>query len=419
MKRLAIFAILAILAIFAISSSSANIPKTRYDNHKVVRAYLNREQISQLEQYDLDIWSDALSLGFNDIRVSPEQLTLLDRLNITYQIFIANVQDLIDQEERSLAAAPAAFFDTYQRYSAIVAYLQLLSQTYRQITTFVPSIGTTVEGRNIPALLISVELGKNISAAAKNTIFITGGQHAREWIAPATVLYILTELLGQYGTNSKITTIINEFNYVFIPLVNPDGYEFAFTTTRLWRKNRKNNGNGVYGVDLNRNWDYKWGGAGSSATPSSDTYRGTSAFSEPESRAVSNYFSKTGSIVGAIDYHSYSQLILRPWGDTTTNPPNNANLMELGTRIRSAILGAPGVAYTSQKSIDLYATTGSASDWYMVNTVSYSKYAYTIELRDTGRNGFVLPVSEILPTGIENLAGFIEFATYIRSKLIQ
>eukprot|EP01120_Amphizonella_sp_Union-15-10_P016706 TRINITY_DN8963_c0_g1_i5.p1 TRINITY_DN8963_c0_g1~~TRINITY_DN8963_c0_g1_i5.p1 ORF type:complete len:129 (+),score=30.20 TRINITY_DN8963_c0_g1_i5:414-800(+) len=125
---------------------------------------------------------------------------------------------------------------------------------------------------------------------------------------------------------------------------------------------------------------------------------------------------KTGSIVGAIDYHSYGQLILRPWGDTRTNPPNNDKLTELGTLMRSAILSAGGVAYTSQKSYDLYPTTGSADDWYYDNAAKI-KLVYTFEVRDTGKNGFILPTSEIIPTGKENLAAFIVFAEYVKKQL--
>lgn len=112
------------------------------------------------------------------------------------------------------------------------------------------------------------------------------GIHAREWISPASVTYIIKELVENRSSNAWANNI--EFNIV--PVLNPDGYEFTHTKDRLWRKNRRNPELGdCSGTDLNRNFDYKWGGGGTSNNPCSEIYKGTSAFSEPESQALKNY----------------------------------------------------------------------------------------------------------------------------------
>jgi len=247
--------------------------------------------------------------------------------------------------------------------------------------------------------------------AATKKVYIQGGIHAREWISSATVAYITNELLTTYETNSTAKTLLSELQIVVIPNVNPDGYTYTWVTNRLWRKNRRANAGGSFGVDLNRNWDDHWGGDGSSSNPSSDTYHGTAPFSEPETLAVSNFINRSGPFAVAIDYHSYGQLINRPWGWTRTAPPNEAEAKLVGDGIRDSIAEAHKIVYTSQPAWALYTTSGSASDWFYGQ--GKIPLSYTIELRDTGAYGFELPPAQIIPTGQENYNGFVYFATHV------
>jgi len=214
----------------------------------------------------------------------------------------------------------------------------------------------------------------------------------------ATVLYLATQLLQQYGNDNVVTGLVNSVIFDIVPLVNPDGYEYAWSTNRLWRKNRRANSGGTYGVDLNRNWDDHWGGEGSSKTPSSDTYCGTKAFSEPESSALANYMSSLPNIVSGIDFHSYSQLILRPYGWTNANSPDEPELRAIGDGVHYTIQEVYGMDYESVKSIELYITTGTSTDWWYQEGIWAP---YCIELRDTGRYGFILPANQIVPVGQE------------------
>jgi carboxypeptidase T len=191
-------------------------------------------------------------------------------------------------------------------------------------------------------------------------------------------------------------------------MVNPDGHEFCRTHNRLWRKNRRPNPDGSFGVDPNRNYGYMWGVLDvptSSHVPSDETYIGPRAFSEPETRAVRDLVA-TEKFTGLITFHSFSQLILYPWGYTAeeiVDPVDRAALKELAHDMAGAIKGVHGVVYTPEQSSQLYPTAGDTTDW------TYGTYgipSFTIELRPESveQGGFVVPASQIQPTYEENRA---------------
>jgi len=352
----------------------------------------------------------------NDIHIHAPVQKTLDKFNtmgLTYTVVIPDIQSIIDGQNterlkasRNVSGSPD-WFKSYHTYDSIVHEAILICESKPSLCTYNRRIATTVEGRHILALHLSGGPGP----VPKFKIWFNGGQHAREWIGPATVMYILDNLVSLYGVDPTITKYLNEIEFVIVPVVNPDGYEFSWTNNRLWRKNRRNNGGGVYGVDLNRNWDDHWGQGGSSTNPRDETYMGTAPFSEPESKGVADYYNNNVRTAGtqvlfAIDYHSYSQLVLRPYGWTSGTPPNEVTLRTLGTGIVTSIRSTPGGAtYVSQPSWQLYYTSGGATDWF------YSKglvpISYTIELRDTGQYGFLLPESQIIITGTENWNAFV------------
>jgi len=412
------FAFVFLFAAFAFAE------KTRYDGHQVLRANVSDHSVvAFLEEIGYDIWAHPLP-GVVDIRVAPSEMDLLTKLGLDYKVLIPNVQDLIDAEERemnmnrSIGAPMQNFFQQYNRYSVIVQYMQNFATQNSGFVTY-STIGNTINGLPIPHWRFQR------SANPRGTIFISGGQHAREWIASHVTLYVFTRLVELANSgDSTANNILNAVRFEVTPLANPDGYEFSHTNTRLWRKNRRNNGGNVFGVDMNRNWnDGNWGGGGASHTPSSDTYCGTAPNSEPEVQALANLFtSLRASIYGSIDWHSYSQLILRPYGYTRDNAPNEAALASLGTAMRNAIIATTNYQYTSQKSIDLYVTTGTAEAYYYVtsrkgNAPYTYYYSYTIELRDTGTYGFQLPANQIVPCGNENYAAFVAFCNTVISAM--
>lgn len=229
------------------------------------------------------------------------------------------------------------------------------------------SIGYTWEGRPILCLKIS----DNVNAAEEEPkLLYMGCHHAREWISVEVPLRFAMMLADSYGVNPAWTGLVDEREFYIVPCVNPDGFVYDYNTGNYWRKNRRNNG-GSYGVDLNRNYDGSqngdpsgnWGGAGSSHTPSSETYCGPAAFSEPECQAIRDLclavpFDMTMS------YHTYSELVMWPWGYTAGPTPDNAILSALGTEMATLISSETGSGtYTPQQMMSLYATTGTSEDW--------------------------------------------------------
>ncbi|KAI4504475.1 hypothetical protein M0802_000025 [Mischocyttarus mexicanus] len=283
-------------------------------------------------------------------------------------------------------------WSSYHRLDDIYGYLDFLAQTYPDVCS-VMNIGNSVEGR--PLKVIRISNGK----AGAPALWIDGGIHAREWISPAAVTYIIDYLVE----NSESL----EADYYILPVANPDGYEFTFTNDRLWRKNRGiSAGSQCFGVDLNRNFGYKWGGLGTSKNPCSDIFAGSAAFSEPETNAVKNFFEASAANFKAyLTFHSYGQYFLYPWGYDRRVPPDYADLDRIGHYAANAMKKADVAAsyYTvGNSATTLYAAAGGSDDW--AKAMLKIKYAYTIELRDTGVHGFVLPARYIVPTAKEALA---------------
>jgi len=247
--------------------------------------------------------------------------------------------------------------------------------------------------------------------------------HAREWISGATCNYIVDQIVREYKstTSGVVRQILDGLELVVIPFVNPDGYAYTWTNDRQWRKNRRNiTGNACIGVDLNRNYNTHWGEGGSSNNSCSDTYMGPTVSSEPETQNTANYYKelqKSAPILSAIDWHSYGQLVNRPWGYTSNDSDDEHVLKQVGDKYAADIFATSGKNYTSQKSINLYITTGTASDWFYdrdanIGNQGYRSGGYTVELRPTGTPGFVLPPIEIVPTGNENYVAVKNFLVY-------
>ncbi|MCA1691445.1 MAG: M14 family metallopeptidase [Acidimicrobiales bacterium] len=283
--------------------------------------------------------------------------------------------------------------------------LRSLAEAHPEIAEL-REIGRSLENRPIWALRIGDRRGSTRKA------LFTGCHHAREWIA-VEVPYLLAAHLVTNANRNPIKTWLTQGEIWVTPMVNPDGHEFSRTQDRLWRKNRRRNPDGSIGVDPNRNYGYMWGVLNintSSHVPSDETYVGPRAFSEPETRAVRDLVAQQ-LFQGVISYHSYSQLVLYPWGYTSTpvrDLQDRQRMSSLATRMQRAIRGVHGVSYTAQQSSKLYPTAGDTTDW------TYGEYgilSFTIELRPASHvlGGFVLPPDQIQPTWEENRPAALEF----------
>ena len=267
-------------------------------------------------------------------------------------------------------------------------------------------IGRSVEGRPILALRIAERKGNS------QKVLFLGCHHAREWIS-VEVPFLLAKEIIEAANEPSINRWLSNGEIWIVPMTNPDGHEYSRTQYRLWRKNRRENGDGSWGVDPNRNYGYMWGTLDNdytSHTPSDDTYIGPRAFSEPETRAIRDLIGQE-MFNGVISYHSYSQEILYPWGYTRKSIRHHQDqslMSTLAKRMQKAIENVHGENYDPKQSSQFYPTAGGASDWiYGI----YAIPAFTIELRPAERwqGGFLLPTNQILPTYEENKPAAFEF----------
>ncbi|KOV91639.1 carboxypeptidase [Streptomyces sp. NRRL B-1140] len=260
-------------------------------------------------------------------------------------------------------------------------------------------IGKSYQGRNIVAIKISDNVSTDES---EPEVLFTHHQHAREHLTVEMALYLLRELTSGYGSDSRVTGMVNNREIWIVPDINPDGgeYDIATGSYRSWRKNRQpNSGSSYVGTDLNRNWDYRWGCCGgSSGSASSDTYRGSAAESAPEVKVVSDFVRSRvvggkQQIKAGVDFHTYSELVLWPFGytysDTTTGmtADDNAAFKAVGRKM------AASNGYTAEQSSDLYITDGSIDD-YLWGT--HKIFAYTFEMYPRSGGGGFYPPDEVI-----------------------
>jgi carboxypeptidase T len=233
------------------------------------------------------------------------------------------------------------------------------------------------------------------------SIFYLGEHHAREPISLEVVMSNINYILANYGVDPTITTNINNSQVWFVPLVNPNGHRIVTEQIDVWwRKNiRDNNENGSFdtsnntgygidGVDPNRNYGFEWGPVGTSDDFNSPVYHGTEAWSEPEVDAIRNLMESHHFVTG-ISYHSYSELVLFPFGyQYGVTAPDHDALEELAVEMASTIEGQYGGNYTPQQSLELYPCMGTTDDYaYGV----HGTFSFTIELATE----FIPPESEI------------------------
>ena len=295
-------------------------------------------------------------------------------------------------------------FSNFHTPSQVDAALTTLHTTYPGKTSII-SLGTSYNGSPIKVLKISSNPAVN--DPTKGDVVYVALHHAREWISVEVALYLADELLARYSTDATLQADMDRLQIWIIPVVNPDGYAYtttdgscsASTSPRMWRKNRRPNGDGTYGVDLNRNWGYQWGLlSGSSNITADDTYHGTGAFSEPETKVIRDFLNGLTNFKSFVTYHSFSELYLRPWSYTTSDPPGEPTLKSIAQRNIGLIAGVHGHTYSE----DIwYTSSGEATDWvWQEKRVA----AFTPELRPTptGAGGFCVPASEIIPCAEEN-----------------
>jgi carboxypeptidase T len=221
------------------------------------------------------------------------------------------------------------------------------------------SIGKSVEGRDIWALRITSQTEP--AQKSKPAILFNGMHHAREVMTPEVVLDTIDQLLTRYDRDPQITQWVNRTEIWLIPMLNPDGNQRVWTRNAMWRKNTR----GGYGVDINRNYPYRWGGCqGSSGNTQSETYRGPVAASEPETMALMNLVALAEPVFN-ISYHSYSEMVLFPYGCDGARAETKEIVEPIGRAIAAVLpRESSSGTYAAGTSWEiLYSVDGSDMDW--------------------------------------------------------
>ncbi len=318
----------------------------------------------------------------------------------------------------------------YRTVAQIDSAVNILSAWFPQVFTRVTLPESTRQGRAVQALRMRAGGG----TGARRGVLIVGGTHARELMNPDAIVELAIDLLlswvngtnvvygGKTFTADDVKLVLEAMDIWFVPCINPDGRDHVLNVDDMWRKNRRDNpGTPCDGVDLNRNADFVWGVAQgqTSCSPCADTYCGPSAFSEPEGRNV-KFLLDTEQIVSFVDVHSYSELVLYPWGHAPTQttdasqrftglttgtctasipasyreympPRDQQRFTTVSQRIVDDVAAVRGRRYTPQTSMQLYATTGTQSDYayarHVANPALRKTYGFTFETGPWVGNG--------------------------------
>jgi len=359
------------------------------------KPYINKSLI------EIDLSNQAIEdslIGFGAMSMSCNKLNIASKLivdsvaiswllthNIPFLILNQNLEDVINKEMEAIQLLKDKkslnWYGVYRDLDEIEEKINDIVTQNQEANLITKSvIGQSFEGRDIWA----IKLGSTDNANQnKPSILINSCQHAREWVTPMATTYLIDKLSQQYYIDQNINNLLNQLDIYIVPIVNPDGYIHTWEEDRWWRKNRQiNNDNECVGTDLNRNWGIDWnGGESTSENPCSDIYVGSSPFSAPEAELLSDFISSIPNLVSHIDVHSYSALIVGPWGYTDEQTEDNDEIFCLGTKMQSAVSNTNNYPYvfgTGTVNEMLYLVSGGMVDWVYG---SFPALSFLYELR--------------------------------------
>jgi carboxypeptidase A2 len=382
-----------------------------YDGYQLLevdaKSQHDHDAVTFLQQLDVEL--DFWYLGTESVQVfvAPEKLEdlkfYLESNRLQYRVINDHVQRDIEDEEIDLfltrkASSKAFNFDDFNTFEDIVAELNNMAGRCRTdlgVNCEVYSIGQTYEGRDLFVLRIWR------AGTSRKAVWIDATTHAREWLGTATHLKITTHLIDDYPTDTKVQYLIDTYDWYLLPVVNPDGYSYSWSSDRLWRKNRSpNDGSVCNGTDLNRNYNVDWANAGSSALPCGETYQGSSPASEFEVQAMQGEADRlASSLLTSIHIHTYAQYWLIPWG--SLNPDgitckfavDHVQMMAVANPAADAVQNTFGTVWERGNSCQImYPASGMAVDYFKAAGVMYTT---TTELRG---NSFIASPAQIQPS---------------------
>ncbi|KAF4020303.1 hypothetical protein G4228_011964 [Cervus hanglu yarkandensis] len=337
----------------------------------------NEKQLSLLRDLEglkpqkVDFWRGPARPSLPvDMRVPFSELkdvkAYLESHGLAYNIMIKDIQVLLDEEREAMAKSRRL-----ERSTSSFSYssYHTLEEIYTWIDNFVTEHSDIVS---------KLQIGHSFENRS----------------------ILVLKIVSEYSKDRVVTDVLNTMD-IFLEIVsNPDGFAYTHSMNRLWRKN-KSSRPGIFciGVDLNRNWKSGFGGNGSNNNPCSETYHGPSPQSEPEVAAVVDFIMSHGNVKALISIHSYSQMLMYPYGHSLEPVSNQEELYHLAKDAVQALYEVHGIEYIyGSISTTLYVASGITVDWAYDSGI---KYSFSFELRDTGRYGFLLPAAQIIPTAQE------------------
>ena len=413
-KKIILSSAVIVMFITAADFNQGPVDKSPVEKYSRVKVSVNTaEDMQKLQLNDITVehYNGNYSEGI-ELTINQEELARLKSTGLNYEIVVQDLDtyylnrefpsypEMQKSRELQVKDNTDGFsfgsMGGYYTYNEIVQKLDSMKLQYPNLITAKRNLGLSVENRTIWAVKISDNPDLNESAA-EAPIYFDALHHAREPQSMASMMYYMYWLLENYGTNPEATYLVNNREMFFVPVVNPDGYVYNQTTNPNggggWRKNRKNSGGGDYGVDLNRNYDYGWGNnSGSSNDPGSETYRGPSAGSEPETQAIKNYIGQINPKI-SFSMHSYAGRYLNPYGynDSTVS-------FDIYSEFTSDFSSSNNYLYGTVKEMLDYYSSGTTRDYLH----SHGTYCWTPEV---GGTDFWPLQSEIIPVASENLYG--------------
>ncbi|TDH09853.1 hypothetical protein EPR50_G00091620 [Perca flavescens] len=392
----------------------AVLGKETFEGHQVLRIVAKDEtqlslikNLEDMVEFELDFWRGVTDVSTPvDVRVPFHSLQSvkihLESRDIEYSIMIEDLQVMLDEEQQEMESAARTAeprntdsfdFSRYHTISEIYSFQDMLVAENPNLVSKIV-IGQSYEGRPLNVLKFSTG-GTNRPA-----IWIDTGIHSREWVTQASGTWFAKKIVTDYGRDPAITAILNKMDIFLEMVTNPDGYYYTHNSNRMWRKTRKpNSGSSCVGVDPNRNWDAGFGAPGASDNPCSETYRGPSVHSESEVKSIVDFVKSHSNFKAFVSIHSYSQMLMYPYGYTKTPCKDQTELHNLAKKAITDLASLYGTSYTYGSIINtIYQASGNTIDWTYDQGI---KYSYTFELRDTGRYGFILPADQIIPNAKE------------------
>ncbi|MEO0085917.1 MAG: M14 family metallopeptidase [candidate division WOR-3 bacterium] len=332
-------------------------------------------------ELDVCTWQEDELGGWLVINTTAEELARIQALGFKTEITWPDIREKfrsvtgIDPEDPN-AGRDFGFFFTYWE---MIDTLEALAARYPNICSLF-SVGLSHQNRPLWCLKISDNAARIENEPA---CFFNGATHAREPLGTHCCIMFAARILSDYGTDSLATWLVNNREIFVIPVMNPDGYVYnsdSGGSTNNWRKNRRVIQSPYVGVDLNRNYGYKWGydNSGSSGSPSQETYRGPSRFSEPETQVIRDFMAQN-LFRTCMDYHTYGQYNMYPWGYASATPPERSLLQEMVDTFR--MNNNYRASRTGQVNQTIYPCNGISVDWEYSDTAGkFVTYAFTCEL---------------------------------------